>query len=59
VLADVETMERLERIEEIESDLKLLSVAWVRTMTDNGNRHSLEDVATEFGVDLDEDDAED
>ncbi|MEU8631617.1 type II toxin-antitoxin system Phd/YefM family antitoxin [Amycolatopsis sp. NPDC048633] len=54
VIANIESMERLQRIEEVEEDLKLLSIAWVRTMTDSGARHSLEDVAAEFDVDLDE-----
>lgn len=37
-----------------EEDLKLITVAWTRTLTDSGERHSLEDVAAEFRVDLDE-----
>jgi prevent-host-death family protein len=55
VIVDIETMERLQRVEELEDDLRLLSIAWVRTLTDGGTRHDLEDVAAEFGVDLDED----
>lgn len=31
VMADVETMDCLERVEEMEDDLRLLSIAWVRT----------------------------
>jgi hypothetical protein len=34
--------------------LKLIAVAWARSLTDSGERYSLEDVAAEFGVDLDE-----
>ncbi|WP_158509152.1 type II toxin-antitoxin system Phd/YefM family antitoxin [Amycolatopsis keratiniphila] len=55
VITDIETMNRLQRVEEAEEDLKLLSIAWVRTMTDSGARHSLEDVAAEFDIDLAED----
>jgi len=55
VITNLESMERLQHIEEIEEDLKFLSIAWVRTMTDSGRRHSLEDVAAEFDIDLDED----
>lgn len=59
VIADIESMDRLQRVEEIEDDLRLLSIAWVRTLTDRGGRHDLEDVAAEFGVDLDDEDDED
>jgi prevent-host-death family protein len=55
VIADVETMERLQRIDELEDDVRLLSVAWVRSLTDTGRRYTLDEVATEFGIDLDED----
>ncbi|PRX44236.1 prevent-host-death family protein [Prauserella shujinwangii] len=59
VLADIGTFNRLERIEEAEENLRLLSIALARTITDSGRRHDLTDVAAEFGVDLDEVDAED
>jgi hypothetical protein len=35
-------------------DERLLAVACARTLTDSGERFDLADVATEFGVDLDE-----
>jgi PHD/YefM family antitoxin component YafN of YafNO toxin-antitoxin module len=53
-IVDIETMERLQRLEELEEDLKLIAVAWVRALTDSGDRYNLDDVAAEFGVDLDE-----
>lgn len=53
-IVSIEKMEQLSRIEELEEDLKMLTIAAVRTLTDDGSRHSLEDVAAEFGVDLDE-----
>jgi prevent-host-death family protein len=56
VMVGVETMERLERIEELEEDIRLLAIAWARTLTDSGRRYSLEDVARELGVDLNDED---
>lgn len=50
----IEAVERLARLEELEGDLRLLSVALARTVTDSGRRYSLDEVAAEFGVDLDE-----
>jgi hypothetical protein len=35
-------------------DVKLIAIAWARTLTDSGERYSLDDVAAEFGVDLDD-----
>ncbi len=49
----IEAIERLARLDELESDLRLLSVALARTVTDSGRRYSLDEVAAEFGVDLD------
>ncbi|HXD28076.1 MAG TPA: type II toxin-antitoxin system Phd/YefM family antitoxin [Arthrobacter sp.] len=52
VLMGMEEAERLSRIDELEDDLKLLTAAMVRIVTDNGHRHRLSDVAEEFGIDL-------
>ena len=52
VLMGMEEAERLSRIDELEDDLKLLTAAIVRIVTDNGHRHRLSDVAEEFGIDL-------
>ncbi|HSL07102.1 MAG TPA: hypothetical protein VK887_03895 [Pseudonocardiaceae bacterium] len=49
----MDAVERLARLEELEGDLRLLSVALARTVTDSGRRYSLEEVAAELGVDLD------
>jgi len=54
VIAGVETMERLQRVSELEDDLRLWTLAVVRSLTDTGERHDLADVAREFGIDLDE-----
>ncbi|MFN2494619.1 MAG: hypothetical protein ABR608_01750 [Pseudonocardiaceae bacterium] len=50
----MEDVERLRHLEELESDLRLLSVALARTVTDSGRRYTLEEVAAELGVDLDD-----
>ncbi|MGH3869961.1 MAG: hypothetical protein ACRDSR_00350 [Pseudonocardiaceae bacterium] len=49
----MDAVERLARLEELEGDLRLLSAALARTVTDSGRRYSLQEVAVEFGVDLD------
>lgn len=53
-IVDIKTMERLQYLESLEEDLKDLAIAWARTLTNTGERYSLEDVAAEFGVDLDD-----
>lgn len=52
-VVSIEAIERLARLEELEGDLRLLSVALARTVTDSGRRYSLAEVASELGVDLD------
>ena len=54
-IVPISQMERLDRIDELEDDMRLVSVALARMGTDDGVRHSLDDVAAEFGVDLDVD----
>ena len=51
IIIDVETANRVNQIEQIEEDLKLLVVAMVRAATDNGERHDLDNVASELGID--------
>lgn len=46
-------MEELDRLDERESDLRLLALAQVRALNDNGVRHSLDDVLAELGIVLD------
>lgn len=53
-VVSIETVERLQRLDDLESDLRLLSVALARTVADSGKRYDLDEVAAEFGVDLDE-----
>lgn len=52
-VVSIEAIERLARLEELEGDLRLLSVALARTVTDTGRRYSLDEVASELGVALD------
>lgn len=42
---------RLQRLDELEDDLRLLALALARAISDDGARHSLDDVAVEFGID--------
>jgi len=51
-VVDIESAERLHRIDELEEDLKLLTAALVRMATDNGVRHSLDDVMSRYGIDV-------
>jgi len=53
VMVPITTMDRLSKLDELEEDLRLLSVALIRGLTDTGERHRLADVAAEFGVELD------
>lgn len=50
----IDKLEQLQRLEEWEDDIRLLTLAVVRSATDSGRRVSLEDAATRFGIDLDE-----
>lgn len=58
VVVNIESMDRLQRLDELESDLRLLSIALVRAAADSGRRYDLDDVLAEVGIDpesLDED----
>ncbi|MDZ7933088.1 MAG: type II toxin-antitoxin system prevent-host-death family antitoxin [Rhodococcus sp. (in: high G+C Gram-positive bacteria)] len=50
-----EMMDRIQTLDEREQDLRLMCLALIRTATDNGARHALDDVAAELGIDLTED----
>lgn len=54
VITGLDQLERLEQVDDMEEDVRLLTMAAVRMLTDSGNRHDLDDVAAEFGIDLDE-----
>jgi antitoxin (DNA-binding transcriptional repressor) of toxin-antitoxin stability system len=52
-IVDIATMNKLQELDEREDDLRLLGIAIARAATDNGERHTLRDVAARFGIDLD------
>lgn len=54
----VESLDRLQQLDELEDDLRLLSLALVRAAADSGRRYDLDDVLAEAGIDPDELDAE-
>jgi prevent-host-death family protein len=47
-------IEKLERLQRLEEDIRLLTMAVVRAATDTGERITLEDAAIRFGIDLSE-----
>ena len=53
-IVDIKTMERLQRLDELEEDLPILVIALIRFLAVSGERYELDDVAAEFGVDLGE-----
>ncbi len=52
-VVDVQTIEKLQRLEELEDDLRLLSIALARTITDSGRLYSLDEAAVQLGIDPD------
>lgn len=53
VVVDIACMDRLQRLEELEDDLRLLSIALVRAAADSGRRYDLDDVLVKAGIDPD------
>lgn len=47
----IEDVERLQRLEELEDDIRLLSIALARAAADNGRRYEVDEVAAELGID--------
>jgi prevent-host-death family protein len=54
VIVGIDKLERLQRLESLEEDIKLLAMAVVRAATDTGERVPLVDAAARFGIDLNE-----
>lgn len=50
-----EVIDRLADLDEREQEMRLMCLALSRIITDNRNRHDLDDVAAELGIDLSED----
>jgi antitoxin (DNA-binding transcriptional repressor) of toxin-antitoxin stability system len=49
----ISSIDRLQRLDELEDDLRLLSIALVRAAADSGRRYDLDDVLAEAGIDPD------
>ncbi|MQA16077.1 MAG: prevent-host-death family protein [Pseudonocardiaceae bacterium] len=52
-IVDIDCMDRLQRLEELEDDMRLLSIALVRAAADSGRRYDLDDVLAEANIDPD------
>ena len=55
-LVPLAQVDQMDRLAERESDLRLLGLALARQMADDGRRFDLDDVLSEFGVEIDDDD---
>lgn len=53
-IVGIDAAKRLAHLDEAEDDLRLWTLALVRSVTDTGARYPLDDVIREFGIDLDE-----
>lgn len=51
-IVSMEMADRVSHIDEIESDIRLLTATLVRLATDNGVRHDLDDVLAELDIQL-------
>lgn len=52
-IVGLERMKQLQQLEEREQDLKLLALSLVRVATDTGERHDLDDIIAELGIEED------
>lgn len=59
VLTGCSTYGHIQALDEREENLRLWTAALTRYATDDGSRYSLEEVAAEYGIDLDAIDDED
>lgn len=50
-IVDIKSVDRLQKLDELEDDLRLLSIALVRVAADSGRRYHLDDVLAEAGID--------
>lgn len=55
VIVSPDDARRISSANELAEDLQLWALALVRAATDSGERHNLDDVITELGIDLDDD----
>jgi antitoxin (DNA-binding transcriptional repressor) of toxin-antitoxin stability system len=57
-IVNIADLDRLQRVDELEDDVRLLSIALARAAADSGRRYEVDEVAAELGIDpseLDED----
>jgi antitoxin StbD len=54
VIVSADDIERISAVDELAEDLQLWAAALARTATDSGERHDLDDVLAELGIDLDD-----
>ncbi len=50
-IVNIDSMDRLQKVDELEDDLRLLSIALVRAAADSGRRYDLDEVLAEAGID--------
>lgn len=50
-IVSVEELDRLQRVDELEDDVRLLSIALARAAADSGRRYGLDEVVEELGID--------
>jgi prevent-host-death family protein len=58
VIVSAEHVRRIDAVDELAEDLQLWALGLARWATDSGERHDLDDVIADLGIDLDEDDDE-
>ena len=58
-IVDIARMDRLQHLDDLEDDLRLLSIALIRSAADSGRRYALADVLAEAGIDPDSLDVDD
>lgn len=54
VVTSVDNVTRLEELDEVASDLRLLAATLARVVADTGDRYDLDEVIEELGIELDD-----
>jgi hypothetical protein len=57
MMVDMATAERVERLDELEDDLRLLTIALIRVATTSGRTYTFEEVLDRYGITEEELDA--
>ncbi len=50
-IVNINELDRLQRVDELEDDVRLLSIALARAAADSGRRYALDDVIKDLGID--------